>query len=227
MFCYSPESANRLNGPDQPYSGSSLKPWAQKFCFSSAWCFQSLPEIRWRRAGLQLSHNVSAWLCSPAPLELNSRQISWLDLGSTSSLWTCLVITHPGPDQWMNSWLELGVVSLLWNCLMMWTRGWTPDTISWSFLPHLVQAVAGGFPEKQWISLSPCLAFTEGAALLLLLSDTSQQIINFTDSNLCDKDQQDKREPRWPAAFLRYDPSLLQSHSILLLAKPLWGWNNA
>lgn len=78
---------------------------------------------------------------------------------------------------------------------MMWTLGWTPDTITWSFLPRLVQAVAGGFPENQWISLSPCLAFTEGAALLLLLSDTSQQIVNFTDTSCMTRTSRTKGNP--------------------------------
>ena len=168
--------------------GSPPKPWAQELYLCSAWCLQSLLEPCWRSAGLQLGHShVPAWLQSPAALNPSCGLVSWLDLGPVTSLWICLVITGPGPDLWID------FLASPWTCLIAVTLPFEVDSwldlATWPSLGLVSSLRSCGTgcgwwgPFSRGILLSSWLPFPEGAALLLLLSHTSHEIINLIDTS--------------------------------------------
>lgn len=107
-------------------------PWAQKPHFSTAQGYQSLAELYWRSAALQLVH-VCSFVSPWASFQTSTcRLTAWLDLSQALLLWTFQAITRPGlnPDVQMefaarpqtcliamalpydlDSWLVLAIIS--------------------------------------------------------------------------------------------------------------------
>lgn len=127
--------------------------------------------------------------------------IFWLHLGLISLL--CHLLPYN-----VDSWLDLATIS--WSCFLtqvLWGSLWLVGPI-----PAVGSHSAPGLPSLREQPCSSCS-----------LPDLMESL-NLTDTSCTmRRSQQNKWQPRWLEACLRYDLSLLQSHGILVLAKPFVG----